>query len=166
MRCWQRRDLRQGVRVEPRQDGLAIIRNYAGSRIVKVSEALEYIRSGVAKRRGVAWKKINGKSQLLPRFDMKRISGASDMVAGESARMRPSKPSSGAIIRSGYAKRLDQFVAGDKNAIRLFRARRTPRHKGGVPHEVATATRDRAILFMPHVGKQTKPEHEILGLNP
>lgn len=138
---------------------LAVLRTSAGSRLVFLHEAQGYAKNGFAVRRGTAWKKVGSNQRLLPRFDIKKTTDASDLVVGESARMRPSSPTAGAIIRSGYAKRLDQFAdhesRGHKSAVTLFKSRMTPRHKGGVSHKIATETPGRSLLYFPSAGQIT-----------
>ena len=71
----------------------------------------------------------------------------------ESSKMTPGRPTNGSIDLSNYGLMLDGFVGGWKRARRLFASRRTPRHKGGVPHELTMQAPGRAILFMPGIGK-------------
>lgn len=141
---------------------LAVLRTSSGARIVFLHEAQNYVKNGFATRRGMAWKKVGANQRLLPRFDIKKTTDASDLVVGESARMRPSAPSAGAIIRSGYAKRLDEFAFGRKNSAgrRLFNSRKTIRHKGGVSHATMMETTGRSLLYFPSAGQLTTISRE------
>ena len=75
---------------------------------------------------------------------------------GESARLTPGRPTSGNIDLRGYGLLLDAFVGGTKRAVGLFRARKTPRHKGGVPREVQMRTHDGSVLYFPWEGMTAK----------
>ena len=75
---------------------------------------------------------------------------------GESARLTPGRPTSGNIELRGYGLLLDGFVSGEKRAQRLFRSRKTPRHKGGVSREVQMRTHDGSVLYFPWEGMTAK----------
>jgi hypothetical protein len=132
------------------------LKTVAGLEIVDAAVAHEYWRLHVASKAGRIFRMVsqNGVkfSADLPVYKMRSASGAVSISPGESARLRPSNPTHGPVMSSGYARRLDAFVSGNSEAIQLFKSRKTPRHKGGVAHESPQQPKGRSILYFPHEG--------------
>lgn len=128
----------------------------AGNRVswVERQELNEIVRSGCAEWTGSITVQTERGKITARRAKMRAVSNPS--LHGESATMKPSGPTHGPVSQSGYARKLDGFVAGDKKARGLFSSRKTRRHCGGVPHSLTMETTRRAILFMPGEGKVTQ----------
>jgi len=62
------------------------------------------------------------------------------------------------------ARQVLKAAAGQLSAKRLFAARRSRSAKLCVTSATISESHHGVILYMPQLGKQTKPEHEILGL--
>jgi hypothetical protein len=163
----------------------ALLREEAGSeRITDLSEVKKLLKQRLVRQCGMVVRRVtNGIRKWkpkLPVFEVKRYSGALVSMSGESATMRPSKPSCRAIIRSGYSKRLDGCVHAHPPDVGLFSAWRgatllAGRDKNGkplwagskimpvVPQAFIDAGHQGSILYMPNAGPLTAKPNRRKG---
>src|ERR1700723_128058 len=162
-------------------DGKAL-KNMTRYRIIDLSVAEALCKNLVARASGTAYQRLidgNGKKsrRKLPVFELKRDSETVSSMNRTPATMRPSKPPRGAIIRSGYAKRLDGFVHRHPASVEMFEAWRganalkgktadgKPCWKGamvtkGVAQELELMSHRGSILYLPGAGQITSKSKE------
>jgi hypothetical protein len=90
-----------------------------------------------------------------PVFLLRSMNESCTSLAGESARMTPSRPTHGNTWAGGYARRLSGFVSGWPEAVRLFKAWRNPK-LAPLDEETRLAVAGRAVLYMPSDGKNPR----------